>query len=107
MGKSWLPFGGGAAKRDLCAVVAASPPLSYRHALEGKGDHSDGEWRSYRRYWQGKKEVEIRNDTNTLGNYFGVPLRNVYKGRSSLFNVFCRFFVLFFLLYVFFCRFVR
>lgn len=60
MGRSWLPFGEGAAKRQVCAVVAASPPVSYRHAVEGKGSDDDVEWRSYRRYWEGDIETSPR-----------------------------------------------
>ncbi|CAM9257882.1 unnamed protein product [Pylaiella littoralis] len=50
MGKSWIPFV--TRKSPLCAVVAASPPLSYEHAKQGLDD-GDGEWRSYKRYWSG------------------------------------------------------
>lgn len=63
MGRSWFPFGGGAAKRQVCAVVAASPPVSYRHAVEGKGSEDDVEWRSYRRYWEGEIWMTLKNVT--------------------------------------------
>lgn len=52
MGKSWIPFV--TRKSPLCAVVAASPPLSYEHAKQGLDD-GDGEWRSYKRYWSGER----------------------------------------------------
>lgn len=50
LGRSWIPFVSG--KSDLCAVVAASSPLSYEHAKRGQDD--DGEWRSYKRYRTGE-----------------------------------------------------
>lgn len=52
MGRSWFPY---ARKKELCAVVAASPPLSYEHAKQGL-DGGDGGWRSYNRYWTGESE---------------------------------------------------
>lgn len=51
MGRSWIPFA--SRRSQLCAVVAASPPLSYDHAKRGPDD-GDGEWRSYERYQTGE-----------------------------------------------------
>ncbi|CAM9401485.1 unnamed protein product [Laminaria digitata] len=50
MGRSWFPLA--TRKSELCALVAASPPLSYAHAKQGL-DGGDGGWRSYKRYWTG------------------------------------------------------
>lgn len=52
MGRRWLPFL--PRKSDLCAVVAASPAVSYEHSKQGLGG-DDGEWRSYKRYARGKR----------------------------------------------------
>ena len=52
MGRSWFPLA--SRKSGLCAVVAASPPLSYAHAEQGL-DGGDGGWRSYKRYWTGER----------------------------------------------------
>ncbi|CAM9152080.1 unnamed protein product [Ascophyllum nodosum] len=50
MARPWVPFL--PRKSDLCALVLASPPVSYEHAKRW-ADGDDGEWRSYKRYAKG------------------------------------------------------